>query len=359
MTAVVSGTVDPAFGSVGDAFADSLARTDGTGASLAVRVDGRWVVDLWGGHADAARTRPWTQDTLVMPYSVTKPFAAVCVLLLVDRGLLDLDAPVSDTWPGLRGGATVAQLLAHTSGHVLLEDPAPGEVLLDPVALSRRLADQEPRFAPGSRPAEAALVYGSLLDPLVRAVDGRSLGTFLREEVCGPLGLDFHLGLRPDELARAADLTGLDGLRAAQADREGLMGAALANPPGALDPALVLGDAFRRAEVGAINGHGTARAVAGLYVALAEGGLLSAALLAAMQDVVVEGTDLVTGSPTRWGLGVQVEPDGFGMGGTGGALGWCSTAGGYTYAYLPGHLGDDDSDRLENAVRTVLGLDPL
>jgi CubicO group peptidase (beta-lactamase class C family) len=102
-------------------------RAGATGAALAVWRDGRWVVDLWGGYADAARTRPWQSDTLVMPYSVSKPFAAVCALVLVDRGLLDLDRPVKNYWPEMTADPTVRQLLSHQSGHASLEQPVPTE----------------------------------------------------------------------------------------------------------------------------------------------------------------------------------------------------------------------------------------
>ena len=135
-------------------------------------------------------------------------------------------------------------------------------------------------WAPGTAQGESALFYGHLLGEVVRAVDGRSLGRFLRDEVCGPHGLDFHIGLRDAELARVADLTGFG------ADFARLPG----GPPGALppgdrepagraDPRVVNGERWRRAEVPAVNGHGTARAVAGFYVALAQGRLVGPALL--------------------------------------------------------------------------------
>ena len=112
----VHGSVAPRFAGVRDVLADVLAGQPGTGASFAVWHDGDWVVDLWGGYADAAHTRPWRQDTLVMPYSVTKPFAALCVLTLADRGLVDLDAPMQRYWPELRAAATVRDVLSHRAG---------------------------------------------------------------------------------------------------------------------------------------------------------------------------------------------------------------------------------------------------
>ncbi len=349
------------FAPVRDLFADIVEASPGTGSAFAAWHDGQWVVDVWGGFADAARSRPWTRDTLVMPYSVAKPFAAVCVLQLADRGAVDLDAPMTTYWPALPGGATVRQVLAHTAGHVLLDEPAPEEAFYDWDLMCRLLEQQQPTWPPGDALGESALFYGHLLGQVVRHVDGRSLGTFLREEVCGPLDLDFHIGVPPADLDRIADLTGLEeSLRRRGEQGSGLMVRALANPPGALDPAVVNGRAWRTAEVPAVNGHGTARAVAGLYVALAQGRLLSRGMLEEMTTVSARGTDRVTGGVQAWGLGVGVDPDGFGMGGLGGSFGWWSAKGGYAAAFVTGDVaGHDRGDRLENALRDVLGLAPI
>lgn len=355
---MVEGVVAPRFEPVRTACAEVLAEQSGTGAAMAVWHDGDWVVDLWGGWADAAHTRPWCADTLVMPYSVTKPFAAVCVLLLADRGRVDLDAPIQEYWPELTARTTVREILSHRSGLVVLDEPAPEEAFYDWDLMCRLLAAQEPAWVPGTAAGESALFFGHLLGEVVRRVDGRSLGTFLREEVCGPHGLDFHVGLGDAELARVAELT---GEVAAGGDRPPLYAPALGNPPGALDLSVVNGERWRRAEIPAVNGHGTARAVAGLYVALARGGLLSPTLLAQMKEVVGTGPELVVGGEASWGLGVGVEPsDGYGMGGVGGSFGWWSEAGGYALGFVTGHLGDHArGDRLENAVREVLGLPPV
>ena len=360
------GSVAAGFEPVREVFADWVASSPGTGGGFAAWHDGRWVVDLVGGYVDAARSRPWQLDTLVMPYSVTKAFAAVTVLVLVDRGLVDLDAPMSTYWPKLPGDATVRQVLCHTSGHVLLDEPQPEEALYDWHLLCAALERQEPAWTAGTALGESALFYGHLLGQVVRAVDGRSLGTFLREEVCGPHGLDFHVGVREEDLPRVADLTGYgESLHAYLGQSDGLMGKALSNPPGVLDPAVVNGERWRRAEVPAVNGHGTARAIAGLHAALATGRLLSADVLAEATRVQAAGHDRVLGADTAWGLGFAVEPsDGRGRGGHGGSVGWWSHAGRYASGFGTGHAapdvtGEDPGDRLENAVREVLGLDPV
>jgi CubicO group peptidase (beta-lactamase class C family) len=357
----VEGHVAQGYEPVADLFEQELATRPGTGAAFALWHDGGFLVDLWGGHADAAGTRRWGEDTLVMPYSVTKPFAAVCVVLLADRGLLDLDAPMTQYWPALPTTATVRQVLAHSAGHVLLEEPAPREALLDWDLMCRLVERQRPLWTPGEALGESALLYGHLLGQVVRAVDGRSLGTFLRDEVCLPHDLDFHVGVPADALPRVADLTGFDASFLEPRRRsDTLMWPALSNPPGALDPATVNSPAWRQAEVPAVNGHGTARAVASFYAALATGRVLSEDGLREMVSVQADGFDRVVGADRSWGLGVMVEDDGWGMGGFGGSYGWWSESGRYAVGSLTGTIPDADlGDRLENVARAVLGLPPL
>ncbi len=354
----ILGSAATSFRPVREVFAEVVAGQPGTGASFAVWHDGRWVVDLWGGFADRARTRGWGRDTLVMPYSVTKPFAALCVLTLVDRGLVDLDAPMQRYWPELWAAATVRDVLSHRAGLVALDQDAPEEAFYDWDLMCSLLARQVPTWPPGTAQGESALFYGHLLGQVVRAVDGRSLGRFLREEVCGPLGIDFHIGLGDAELARVADLTGFgDEFRVSQASQSALYHRAIGNPAGARSPRVVNGERWRRAEIPAVNGHGTARAVAELYVALAHGRLVGPAVLAELTRGGGLEPDLVVGGDREWGLGVALDDDGYGMGGTGGSFGWWSESGRYAAAFLTGHVGTHDrGDRLENAVRDVLGL---
>lgn len=360
----VHGHVAPGLEAVRDAFSVEVASDADagcTGSALAVWREGEWVVDLWGGWADAARTRPWQRDTIVMPYSVTKPFAAVALLVLADRGLVDLDAPLSSYWPEVVAPATVRQALNHSAGLSALEERADVEAFYDWDRLCGLIARQPALWEPGTASGEAALLYGHLVGEVVRRVDGRSLGTVLREEVCGPHGLDFHVGLTDEEIARTAELTGYDEeFRRRREDGSALRRLALSNPPGADDPAVANGDRWRRAEVPAVNGHGTARGVAGLYVALEEGRLLSETMREQMLDVRVEGVDLFTGGHERWGLGVGWEDDGYGMGGLGGNLGWWSTQGRYALGFVTGRVADHDRcERVENVLRGCLGLPPL
>lgn len=354
----VQGHVDPMFAPVKDVFAAALPSGRGTGSAVAVELDGRWVVDLWGGRASADGGRVWQRDSIVQPYSVSKPFVAVCALLLVEDGVLRLDAPVREYWPQFRADATVRQVLDHSAGVVALTEPVPTEAFYDWDRLCSLLAATEPLWPPGSAHGESALFYGHLVGELVRRVSGRSLGTLLRERVCGPLGLDFTVGLTPAEQRRAVELTTLDDgfLSGLLAGRPDLYRRAVGNPTGAWDLAVVNSPRWRQAEIPAVNGHGTARAVAGLFAALRDGRLLSPGLLGETTHPRPADVDLVFGNQKAWGLGFVVDTEGFGMGGTGGSVGWTNRDS-YAIGFVTGALGDHSrADQVENTVRSCLGL---
>ena len=359
---MVSGTTDPRFAPVRDALADVVGNQAGTGAAVAAWHDGAWVVDLWGGWADAARTRSWQEDSIVQPYSVCKPFAALCVLHLVERGQIDLDAPMQRYWPEFRPPATVRHVLSHQAGVVALDEPAPTEVFYDWDRLCSLLAAQEPAWPPGTAHGESALFYGHLVGELVRRVDGRSPGRFLQDEICGPRSLDFAFGLAASDLDRAVELTGLDdAFREGNAStRPELYRRAIANPPGAQSPEVVNGRAWRTAEIPAVNGHGSARGMCGLYAALLEGQLLSPGLLAEATSAQSSGRDRVFGHDNAWGLGFGVDDEGYGMGGLGGSYAGVSTRGGYAFAFVTGTMGDGSAElAVENAFRSCVGLPDL
>jgi CubicO group peptidase (beta-lactamase class C family) len=356
------GFTEPRFDSVRDCLAGVLDGQSGTGAAFAAWFDGRRVVDLWGGYADAGRTRPWESASIVQPYSVSKPFAAVCVLHLAGQGRLDLDAPMQRYWPEFRAPATVRHVLSHQAGIVALAEPAPAEVFYDWDRLCGLLAAQEPEWEPGTAHGESAKFYGHLTGEVVRRVDGRRPGQYLREEICGPNDLDFHFGLGPADQARTVDLTGLDDEFRANllAGKPPLFERAVMNPPGGFDPAVVNSAAWRAAEVPAVNGHGTARAVADFYQALEDGRILSRALLAEAITVHASGPDRVFGDDASWGLGFGIDGSDYGMGGVGGNYGGTNQAAGYTIGYVTGTVGTfDPLSTLENEFRRCLGLPPL
>src|SRR5262245_45177523 len=212
MTIEIQGRVHPRYTKVRDAFAAQFARGE-LGAAVAITVDGEPVVDLFAGHADPARTRPWLRDTITHVYSVTKGMTALCAHVLLERGALRLDVPVAHYWPEFaqagKGEISVRWLLSHRAGLQALVQPLPPESLYDWAAMCAALAAAKPCLAPG-RLGYHPVSYGWLVGELVRRVDGRSLGRFFREEIAAPLGADFSIGLGPAEEKRAADMTPLE-----------------------------------------------------------------------------------------------------------------------------------------------------
>jgi len=348
---MVEGQVAAGYEAVRDAFDDVLRVQGGPGAAVAAWHDGRWVVDLVGGG--------WTPQSLVMPYSVSKPFAALPALVLVDRGALDLDAPMQRYWPEFAASATVRQVLSHQSGIIGLDRPAPTDVFYDWNDACVRLASQEPLWTPGTAHGECALFYGHLAGEPVHRVDGRPVGVFMREEVTDPLGIAFWFGLPAALHARAVDLVGFDAIPLSS-DRSELCARAVGNPPGAFDPAVVNAPRWRSAEIPAVNGFGTARGIATMYVELVAGRIVSPGLLAEMATPQSTGVDRVFGHDGSWGLGVAVDGDGFGMGGTGGHYGGWSAVGGYAFAFVTGLMGGHDrGETIEAALRDVIGAPAL
>ncbi len=353
------GSVAAGLEPVRDAFTAVLGEQRGTGAAVAAWADGGWIVDLWGGTATADGSRLWGRDSIVQPYSVSKPFAAMCALLLIDRGRIALDAPVQRYWPEFTAPATVRHVLSHQAGVVALDAATPIDAFYDWDRMCSLLAAQRPEWPPGAAHGESALFYGHLVGEIVRRVDGRGLGAFLRDEICAPAGLDFMVGLRPEEQARAVELTCFADIESS--DDSDLYRRATDNPPGTRDPSVVNSAPWRSAEVPAINGHGTARGIAGLYAALLEGRLLSPDLLREAVSKQCSGIDAVFGQETAWGLGFGVDDEGFGMGGLGGSYGGaCTRAGRYAFAFVTGAMGTHARlERVENALRGCLGLPPI
>ncbi|MFE0515909.1 serine hydrolase domain-containing protein, partial [Streptomyces sp. NPDC058964] len=199
----VHGHCDARFTAVRQAFEENFRDRGELGAAVAVTVDGEPVVDLWGGWADAARTRPWERDTLVNVWSTTKGVTALCAHILADRGLLDLDAPVAAYWPEFAAAGKekvlVRHLLSHRAGLAGLREPHSLEQLYDWELTTARLAATEPWWEPGTCSGYHAFTYGHLVGEVVRRVSGLLPGAFLEREVTGPLGADFTIGLPAKE----------------------------------------------------------------------------------------------------------------------------------------------------------------
>lgn len=360
----IDGHCDPRFAPVREAFARNFEGGGEIGAAVGVVIDGAPVVDLWGGHADPARTRPWHRDTLVHVYSTTKGVTALCAHRLADQGKLDLDARVARYWPEFaaagKGDATVRDLLAHRACLPAIREMLPPESLYDWKAMTAALAAEAPWWEPGTRLAYHPMTFGWLVGEVVRRASERSLGRYLREEIAGPFEIDFHVGLGDDELARCADITTLeppDGLdlSAGPGDPErSLAMLAFLNPMGTGDHN---SERHRRAEIPAINGHGTARGLARLYGGLAAGGaldgatLLSPGAVAALSHEEASGVEATLGMTARLGPGFQLsdatpggvrftaDPRGFGHSGAGGSVAFADPGLRLGFAYVCNRLG--------------------
>ncbi len=204
----ISGTCAARFAKVKDAFAANFVDNGDVGASAAVVLDGELVVDLWGGHQDVARTTPWQSDTLVNVFSTTKTMSCLSLLVLVSRGLVDVDAPVETYWPEFaqngKGNVLVRHLLAHTAGLPAWEQRIEPTDLYDWHKVTALLAEQATWWAPGWKSGYHAITQGNLVGEVVRRVDGRTVGRFFAEDIAQPLGADFHIGLAPEHDHRVA-----------------------------------------------------------------------------------------------------------------------------------------------------------
>jgi CubicO group peptidase (beta-lactamase class C family) len=347
------GECEPRFVAVRDAFAAGFADGLELGASLAVEIDGRCVVDLWGGFADAARRRPWEHDTIACVFSCTKGLAAIALLTLVDRGVVDLDAPVTKWWPefGAAGKDTlpVRWLLTHEAGLSAISRPMPFGSLSDWQAMTDALAAQEPSWEPGTAHGYHGVTFGHLVGEVLRRADGRTIGAFLRQELCTPLGVDCFLGLPNAEEPRTAEMT-IDLVEGAPTffshwRPDGLGPKSFGNPPDCNVIEHTNSRAFRAAEIPAANGHANARALARVYGALGRGELLASSLVDEAGAVHVDGPDIVMELPTRFGLGFEITlPEGdfsfgpgartFGHNGSGGSLGVLDPDAGVSLGYV-------------------------
>ena len=362
----IEGMCDPRFERVREAFAENFARRGDVGAAVAVTIDGRPVIDLWGGYADKQRTRPWTRDTIVNVYSATKGVAATCLNRLIDQGRVDLDAPVARYWPEFAQAGKeripVRWLLSHRAGLPAVSKPLAPDALLRWDVMTAALAEQEPWWEPGTRHGYHALTFGYLVGEVVRRVDGRSLGAYCREEIAAPLGADFHIGLDARHDARCAEMIAPmppvpgapHAIPAAAPDPNSMAAKAMNNPAGAMRMSTVNSRAWRGAEVPAANGHTNARALARIYGALARGGevdgvrVLSPAQIERCLTIESDGIDAVVGVPMRFGLGFRItqpaarygpNPRTFGHTGAGGSLGFADLDAKLGFAYTMNQMG--------------------
>ena len=392
----VSGTCDPRFAAVRTEFERNFTHRGEVGASVCVTLGGTTVVDLWGGTADRASGRAWERDTVAVVMSSTKGATALCANMLVDRGELDLDAPVSRYWPDFaKGGkesATARMALNHTVGLPHLRTWVPAGGLADWDAHVAMLAAEEAFWEPGTRQGYHALTYGFIVGEVVRRVAGQSPGRFFAEHVAGPLGLDFHIGLPAAEHHRVAPLILADPpgegeplpqlMRRILEEPQSNIGLVFLNNGGymgAFDQPL-----YYEAEIPAAGGITNARGLAGLYRPLALGGSAGAVTLVSETTATAMGlisaatmVDATLGCRMRFGLGFHKSTDNrtnpqfsefttiwsedaYGHTGNGGSLGFADPRAGMSFAYVMNQMSrtglpDERSQSLIDATYQALG----
>ena len=349
----IDGLVEPGFEGVRDAFARNFVDQEEIGAGFCLHVGGRKVVDIWGGIADQATGRAYTEDTLQLVFSTTKGVTASCVNLLIQRGLIDVDAPVARYWPEFaqsgKEDIPVRWLLCHKAGLAVIDKRLSLEEALAWSPVIEALEVQEPIWEPGTAHGYHALTFGWLLGELIRRVDGRGLGQFVAEEIAGPLGLELWIGLPESEEPRVAPMIGSsllpDEAEIPEAVRELIQ--QFIGPDSLLGRALTLNSVFEipdwntrevhAAEIGAANGITNARSLSRMYAGLT-GQLPDAPApavftpehLARARETQTSGPDKCLFLETSFGLGYMTSspfsPYGgagsFGHAGAGGSVGF-------------------------------------
>src|SRR3954454_15163437 len=311
--AEVHGTCDERFSALSKLLSDSVDRGDDLGGSIAITIDGAPVVDIWAGWADEAGTEPWQENTITNVWSTTKTMTNLSALVLADRGHLDLDAPVSRYWPEFaangKEGILVRHFLSHTSGVSGWEGPTTLAEICDWDIATSKLAGQAPWWEPGTASGYHALNQGHLVGEVIRRIDGRPLKQFFAEEIAGPLGADFQIGVAKEDYDRVSSIIPPPplpfDLDAVDTDSP-LYKTFTGFPPNALD---ALTDEWRAADIGAANGHGNARSVARVQSIVSNGGevdgvrLLSPKTIDRIFEQQSSGPDLVIGEYLRFGIG--------------------------------------------------------
>ncbi len=392
------GICRPGFERVAEAFEKNFKDKGEIGASVCLTVGGETVVDLWGGVADPKTKAPWTRDTVSIVFSCTKGATALCAHVLASRGQLDLDAPVSELWPEFaqqgKDRVTTRMMLDHSSAVPAVRAPVKDDGPYDWAYMTERLAAEVPFWEPGTRNGYHGFTFGWTVGEMVRRASGKSLGAFFREEIAGPLGLDFWIGL-PEEIEprvapivphvyKAADAV-TPFMRDLATNKESVAALFYFNN-GAWRSGGANSRAGHAAEIGAANGITNARGLAGMYAPLANGGgdLVDATTLSRMGEVSMATHDDVTlRIPTRFALGFMKSMDNrkrslaaklwgedcdsvimssaaFGHVGAGGSLGFADPVAGMSFGYTmnrmgPGLLMNERGQSLVDAAYLSLG----
>jgi CubicO group peptidase (beta-lactamase class C family) len=392
-TGEVNGQVAPGFEGVAATFLRNFVECGEVGASLCVKVHGETVIDLWGGAADPNNSRAWEQDTVCTVFSCTKAATAFCAHLLAERGALDLDAPVVDLWPEYaaegKGHTTTRMMLDHTAGLPAIREPLKADCLLDWDYMVEKLAAETPFWPPGARSSYHAVTFGYLVGEIVRRASGRSLGTYFAEQIAGPLGIDYWIGLPEAVEPRVAPIIlyrpGKDEPRTpfmVEAVKRGTPANLFIFNHGDWMAGGVNTRVGRAAEIGAAGGVTNGRGLAGLFAAMVSEeaakplGFSAATLMGFGQCSAASHDDATLKVPVRFGLGFMLSmdnrrrvmggdsvilgPQAFGHVGAGGSLGFADPQHGLAFGYAmnrqgPGVFLNERGQGLVDATYRALG----
>ena len=313
---LISGSYEEAFSVVRDAFEANFDSGEELGASVAVTLHGKNVVDLWAGNRTVTGD-PWLEDTIVNVYSTTKTMASICMLMLADRNLIDFSAPVAKYWPEFAANGKEEILVRHVMTHQTGCSGFPRVITVDELydhdLCAALLAEMTPWWKPGTAPGYHALTQGTMQAEILQRVDGRTLGTFFREEVAEPLGADFHIGLPESEGPRVAEMDppgrGVDEI--IEAEPESVASKTLKSC--VIDGSEPATPKWQKAEIPAAGGIGNARSISRIHSAIACGGSIDGVKLmgpATIEDALLRRTfdrDLVLGMSVPYGTGFGIN----------------------------------------------------
>jgi CubicO group peptidase (beta-lactamase class C family) len=371
----IEGYCAPEFEAVRAAFELNHRRGSEIGSAVAVTVAGEPVVDLWAGEitTDESTSLPWDRDTVITTWSVTKSMVALCCHLLVDRGMLDLHAPIATYWPEFAANnkqlVTTAQVLSHAAGMSGFEHPVVAADMWEWDKMTSLLAAQAPWWEPGTQSGYHILTQGYLLGEVVRRITGISVGEFFASEIAGPLNADFQIGIGPEDDHRIAHVVAAAG----EIDiPEGAMDTIAARSAAHPRRSALIANTheWRRAEVPSSNGHGNARSIARIHSMVANGGAVDGVRILsenACRTIFTEqtyGMDLVLGRVIRYGLGfglispempLSPNPQTCYWFGRGGSLGVIDCDARMSFGYVVNRMEDNtmDDNRAVSALAAV------
>ena len=319
----IHGDCEPDFSAVREALVRNFTDHDEIGSAVAIYHEGRKVVDLWSGHMDAARSKPWGEDTLCIMYSIAKSICATSVHILADRGLVDIEAPVADYWPAFaqngKEGVLVRHIISHNCG-VCFADATEADDVYDYDRMIAALEVQAPAWPAGSKGAYNTVNIGFLAGEVVRRVTGTPIQKFVQENICAPLGVDYQIGVREEDLDRVADLQpnpAGSAMAAQAADGETPLSRAWRPNPKPMNTDVQNSAEFRTSGIPSFGGFGEARAMARIYAMLANGGEIDGVRILSPEAVAratvtqwTEEADGMTGRPMRYAMGYAKNPPG-------------------------------------------------